>query len=247
MCEPAQLWLSVVVPVFNEQKLLEESLHSIEHAISSCGLDAARWEMIVSDNASTDASTLIASQCGARVVHEAHRQISRARNRGARAATGTWLLFVDADTRPDPVLMRETLWAMRHDSVCGGGATVASTGASTWVKAIIGLWNQISKRLHLAAGGYLFCRNRAFVDLGGFSNDLYAGEELDFSRRLKQWGRSHRQRFCILRNVSFQTSLRKAELYKTSELLGLLLGALLRPRHLLRDKNRLGLWYDGRR
>jgi len=41
------------------------------------------------------------------VVFEPHNQISRARNRGAAAATGQWLLFVDADSTPSPELLAD--------------------------------------------------------------------------------------------------------------------------------------------
>ena len=247
MNEAANPWLSVVVPAYNEQKLLAQSLDSTRRALLANGLEPGQWEFIVCDNASTDATARIAARAGARVVPESHRQIARARNTGAAAARGRWLLFVDADTRPDAALLAATLAAMADRRICGGGATVASGGAGPGVTLAIETWNLISRSLGLAAGGYVFCRRRAFLDVHGFNEEFYAGEELDFSRRLKQWGRLHGQQFVILAGVRFTTSLRKVELYDSAELRSLLLRGLLRPRRMLRDKSMLGMWYDGRR
>ena len=88
--------LSVVVPAFNEEKVLPRSLAAIRTALAA--FDDA--ELIVCDNNSTDRTAAIAREAGAQVVFEHVNQISRARNAGARAARGDWLLFVDADSYP---------------------------------------------------------------------------------------------------------------------------------------------------
>ena len=62
-------------------------------------------ELIVCDNNSTDRTAEIARNAGARVVFEPVNQIARARNRGAAAATGDWLIFVDADSHPSAGLV----------------------------------------------------------------------------------------------------------------------------------------------
>jgi len=54
--------------------------------------------MIVCDNNSTDRTAEIARAAGAIVVYEPVNQIARRRNCGAAAATGDWLIFVDADS-----------------------------------------------------------------------------------------------------------------------------------------------------
>ncbi len=237
----------MVVPAFNEQKLLAGSLKSIRESVAAAGLKTDQWELIVCDNASTDDTPRIAGQAGARVVHESHRQIARARNTGAATARGQWLLFVDADTWPNPALMRATLAAMESGEICAGGARVSSADSSAGVKLVVATWNLISGVLRLAAGGSLFCRRQAFLDLGGFNEELYAAEEIDFCRRLSEWGRTHGQRLIILSGVEFRTSLRKMELYGRFEIIGMFLRAVIHPSRMLRDKKLLGMWYDGRR
>ncbi|HEY8251721.1 MAG TPA: glycosyltransferase, partial [Burkholderiales bacterium] len=92
--------VSVVVPAFNEERLLAGSLTAIRAAARA--FDDAGWacELIVCDNNSTDRTAEIAREAGARVVFEPVNQIARARNAGAARASGEWLVFVDADSYP---------------------------------------------------------------------------------------------------------------------------------------------------
>jgi glycosyltransferase involved in cell wall biosynthesis len=92
--------LSVVVPAFNEERLLAGSLAATRDAMRV--FDEAGWatELIVCDNNSTDRTAEIAREAGAAVVFEPN-QIAWARNAGAARASGDWLLFVDADSYPD--------------------------------------------------------------------------------------------------------------------------------------------------
>ena len=80
--------VSVIVPAFNEERVLEASLRSVRGAMAA--LDRAGWqsELIVCDNNSTDRTAEIARATGADVVFEPINQISRARNTGAARATG---------------------------------------------------------------------------------------------------------------------------------------------------------------
>ena len=119
--ETPGLKLSIVVPAFNEERLLPGTLDSINAAAQA--FDAAGgWELIVCDNNSTDRTAEIARAAGARVVFEPHNQISRARNTGAAAATGEWLLFVDAAAQQTPVLIGMSF--LRHVDLRRSGNTM---------------------------------------------------------------------------------------------------------------------------
>jgi len=87
--------ISIVIPAFNEADYIENTLSSV-FACSETYLGAI--EVIVVDNNSTDATAYIARKCGAQVVFEPINQIARARNTGAKAASGKFLIFLDADT-----------------------------------------------------------------------------------------------------------------------------------------------------
>src|SRR6185436_17497097 len=132
--------LSIVVPAFNEERLLPASLASIRAAAQAFegGWD---WELVVCDNNSTDRTADIARAAGARVVFEPHNQISRARNAGAAAATGDWLLFIDADSTPSRELFEDLREAIDSGLVLAGGATIVADSTALSVRFALGFWN----------------------------------------------------------------------------------------------------------
>src|ERR1022692_2813691 len=97
--------ISVIVPAFNEEKLIGETLRRIQ--LAQVAFSRRNWdvELIVCDNNSSDRTSEAARAAGATVVFEPVNQIARARNRGAAAATGDWLGFVDADSHPSAGLL----------------------------------------------------------------------------------------------------------------------------------------------
>ena len=204
------------------------------------------WELIVCDNNSTDRTAGIARAAGARVVFEPHNQISRARNRGAATAAGEWLVFVDADSSPSPGLFRDLRAAIESGSCLAGGCTIAAEG-SPGFRVAIRAWNALSRATRWAAGSFIFCERTAFSELRGFSEELYASEELDLSRRLKRLARRRGKRILILHRYPLLTSDRKLRLYGWGELLGFLGRLLLHPRRSLRSAAACRPWYDGRR
>jgi glycosyltransferase involved in cell wall biosynthesis len=229
--------LSVVVPAFNEEKLLGTTLACIREVTKETDV-----ELVVCDNNSTDRTAEIARQAGAKVVFEPVNQISRARNTGAGAASGDWLVFVDADSFPDAALFAGVLDAIRSGNYVGGGATVRFDDADFLSHGAVSVWNAISRTLRWAAGSFIFCRADAFREIGGFSTELYASEEIDFSRRLKRHGR-----FTILHRHPLRTSGRKVRLYSKREYFRLLLRIAFSGGRALRSRDALFAWYDGRR
>lgn len=236
--------ISVVVPAYNEQALLGACLGSVRDSFAAApGTD---HEVVVCDNNSTDATAAIAAAFGARVVFEPVNQIARARNAGAAAAAGDWLLFIDADSRLDAGTLAQLLGAMAG-KVCGGGARVELEGVpDLFGRFTVRTWNLISAVFRLAPGSFLFCRADAFRETGGFSASLYAAEEIDLSRKLKAWGRARGLGFVILPGPHVSSG-RKLRLYKKTEFLRVLLMLILRPRRALRDPGILKYLYDGRR
>ena len=88
--------ISFIVPAYNEEHELSNTLAAIRTAASGAGQP---YEIIVVDDASTDATGKIASVAGAKVIRINRRQIAASRNAGGRAAQGEYLFFIDADTR----------------------------------------------------------------------------------------------------------------------------------------------------
>ena len=221
--------VSVVIPAFNEEKLIGACLASVRAAFAAAGAGAG-YELIVCDNNSSDATGAAAAAGGARVVFEPHNQIALARDRGAASAAGDWLLFIDADSILSPETLREALELMRSGRVAGGGALIAFDPAPPpWGLALTGLVNFLCRLFSLAPGSFLFCHRDAFSAVGGFSRELYAGEELALSRALRRWGLARGLAFAIITRAPHRSSGRKFRLYGTGELLGQAFLFLLRP------------------
>lgn len=231
---------SVVVPAYNEELLLPKTLDDIRQAMAQI---PESGELIVCDNNSSDNTAAIAKQYGASVVFEAHNQISRARNRGARNAQGKYLIFVDADTSISAELLQQALQNMQSAQCCGGGAVVAlDSEIRPIVRLGLWLWNQLSIRLRLAAGCFVYCHRADFETLGGFSEAVYASEELWFSRRLHRLGKKRHMPFCIIKEFSASSSDRKSEWFSPGKQFILLAMLLLFP-FLVRYRRFCAFWY----
>jgi glycosyltransferase involved in cell wall biosynthesis len=238
---------SVVVPAFNEERLLAGSLAAMREAMHA--FEDAGWasELIVCDNNSSDRTAEIAREAGATVVFEPVNQIARARNAGAARASGDWLVFVDADSYPDRNLFMDVMQVIQEGRSVGGGATVAFEIEDIAVRAALAGWNALSRAAKWAAGSFIFCEAAAFRELGGFSESLYAAEEIDFSRRLKRLARRRGLEIAILHRHPLRTSARKAQLYTKREHLAFMLKTLFLGGRTLRSREQCRVWYDGRR
>ncbi len=239
--------ISVVVPAFNEEKLITASLAAIRAAMTAFTDRGWAGELIVCDNNSTDRTAELARTAGATVVFEPVNQIARARNCGAAAATGDWLVFVDADSYPSRELFGDVAATIETGRCIFGGSTAEMETSTRAGRAGILLWNTISRVCKWAAGSFIFCDAAAFRQVGGFSNELFAGEELDLSNKFKKLARATGKRVVILRSHPLMTSSRRLRNYTSGELLSLLMRAILSPRRFMRSRKQCDVWYDGRR
>jgi glycosyltransferase involved in cell wall biosynthesis len=238
--------ISIVVPAFNEERLLGDSLAQISLAAGSFQKRGWTTELIVCDNNSTDKTSDIARAAGATVVFEPINQIARARNRGAEAATGDWLLFVDADSHPSPELFSGVADAIDSGQCLAGGSTVMLDKRYFVAGLVVALWNFASRMRRLLAGSFIFCEAATFRKIGGFSRELFAGEELELSQRLWKAAKESGKKVVILHRHPLVTSARKMRLYTLREHFSLL-ARLFRDRRVLTNREACYLWYDGRR
>ena len=239
--------ISIVVPAFNEARGLPATLASIRRATAAFDARGWRHELIVCDNNSTDGTGEIARAGGATVVFEPVNQISRARNAGASRATGDWLVFVDADSHPPPELFADVAAAIAEGRCLAGGATVTVDSTDRLARVTVAVWNAISRSARLAAGSFIFCDARAFRDVGGFSLELYATEELELFRRLKRLALRQGRTIVILHEHPLVTSDRKARLYTKGEIAAGVLKSALTLGRAVRNRDNCYMWYDGRR
>jgi len=242
--------LSFVIPAYNESKWIEPCLQQIAMAVDACRAGPYsdfEAEYVVVDNNSSDDTAERAGKAGALVVFEPVNQISRARNAGAKVAGGDWLVFVDADSELSPGLLGDVLALIEGGGHVGCGSLMEMSGMPRLARWSLAAWSWLSKTLNWAAGSFVVCRADVFAELGGFSDELFVAEEVDFSRRVKKYARQHNSQFVVLRDHPLTTSNRKVGLYSDRELAGQMLRLVFRPRKTMRDKAALDVWYDGRR
>lgn len=224
-----------------------ETLRAVSAAEAQFAQRGWEVELIVCDNNSTDRTPMLAREGGAKVVFEPVNQIARARNSGAAAAAGDWLIFVDADSKPSAGLFGAVAKVIEGGECLGGGCTVRLEGVYPFANRVVQLWNVISRLRHWMAGSFIFCEAAAFRKLGGFSQELFASEEIEFSKRLNLLARERRKKVVILHEHPMLTSARKVHLYTMREHIWFLTKTLAGWGGTLRRREACHTWYDGRR
>jgi len=237
-----QLLVSVVVPAFNEEKRLPGTLARIREAFKA--LPELAYEIIVCDNNSTDSTATVAKTAGCKVVFEPINQISRARNQGANAASGKWLLFIDADSWPSSELICDMIPILEGSEHIGCGSTIRVVDGPRWFKLAWESKNWSMRTFKWCPGAFILCRRDAFSQIGGFSKEYYIFEEMDFVNRLKAVGVRRGQKFIILNKHPFSTSGRKGSAYSIGSWLKFALQLTLFHRKAVRDRRFAEKWYN---
>jgi len=184
---PVNPSVSVVVPVLNDARRLERCLSSV---LRSRGL-ASRPEVIVVDNGSVDDSPAVGRAIGARVISAPGVRVADVRNRGAAAATGDVVAFVDADHEQDPSWLALALETLALPGVAAVGAAYVAPPDGTWVQRTYDGLRSRPRALQdvpwLPTGSLAVDRN-VFQAVGGFDPSLEACEDVDFCERLRAQG-----------------------------------------------------------
>jgi glycosyltransferase involved in cell wall biosynthesis len=228
--------VSIIIPAYNEEYLLEATLRAVGEGTAAIGVPA---EVIVVDDASTDRTAAIARGQGARVVSVNLRHIAGARNAGARAAGGSVLMFVDADTIVPPAVFKAALAAIDAGAVGGGAGVRQDTLEPRWGAIATAAAAWILRKAGWAAGCFVFVRRDVFDRVRGFDERFFASEEIHLSRAVKRHGR-----FVILEDAVI-TSGRKARMFSGWAAF-IQFAAALWPGTLKR-RDRLRFWYGGER
>lgn len=215
--------LSFIVPAHNEERWIGKCLDSIRATMAKV---REPYEVIVVDDASTDSTCQIAQQMGVRTLRVEHRKISAVRNAGARAACGEVFFFVDADTQANEQAVSAALAAMRSGAAGGGCVPALDGPIPLWGRIIHFMACVMGRLIRLVGGCFLFCTREAYIATGGFSERLYAGEDIAFVQALKKIGRF------VVPKPTVVTSGRKLEVAGPWEVIGLMLRIAIRgPRY----------------
>jgi len=175
--------VSFIVPVRNDAERLRRCLSSIVNNSYPREL----IEMIVIDNHSTDGSGRVARDAGAVVLHVTAGSVAELRNRGARAALGTILAFVDSDHEIDRRWIENAVDVLATPNVVATGALCVAEPSANWVQQQYdGLRDRPAARQDVPwlGSGNLAIKRAAFEMVGGFNADLTACEDVDLCNRL---------------------------------------------------------------
>jgi glycosyltransferase involved in cell wall biosynthesis len=113
--EPA---VTIVIPAYNEERAIVSSIGAVERALNS---SEWKYEIIVVDDGSTDATANLASQLGVEVVRlGANHGYGAALKAGIARAKFDWVAIIDADgTYPATALPKLLEYAQSNDMVVG--------------------------------------------------------------------------------------------------------------------------------
>jgi glycosyltransferase involved in cell wall biosynthesis len=189
--------ISVIIPARNEGRTITRLIHAIQQQ------SPEGWtvEVVLVDDGSTDDTVTVASAAGARVLELGNRagggNPAVARNRGALAASGDPLVFLDADCLPAPDWLARLLAGHATGAAVVGGALDLPPGLSPMARCdyYCGWYHAHSRR---AAGevpnhppGNLSVRRAEFARTAGFTEQqpiAYAHEELVWQAEVRRRG-----------------------------------------------------------
>ena len=149
-----------------------------------------RFEVIVVDGGSADATREVGAAAGATVL-EAQRGRAAQQNAGARAATGDVLVFLHADSRLPPGADGALTQALADPRVVGGNFALRFDGGDAFSR-VLGGWYAVQRRLGVWYGdSTIWVRPDVFHALGGFP-PLPIMEDYALVRALRAAGATRR-------------------------------------------------------
>ncbi len=199
-CHSRSQRISVIVPVYEEEKILESTLKVYSRQLR----DKYNIELVVSDGGSTDSTLEIARRHADVVVEhkKKHRQtIAEGRNCGARHARGDILVFINGDTVPaDPAKFFEliSMWGdgrfMSDSDALACTVAVAPSQRIAKDRIFYGFHNTYVRFLNcigvgMGRGECQIVRKEAFWHVNGYNEKIAAGEDFDLYRRIGRHGR----------------------------------------------------------
>ncbi len=202
--------LTIIVPAFNEADYLPATLDAIEVATAHLRAHSGtEVETVVVDNNSTEETAAIARNQGATVVHEPVQGIARARNTGASHAQGDVLVFVDADVLMPPALLEAIHDAMSDPACIGGGMDVEYRPRRRSMRLYLRAWRVLARRMRLVQGATQFCRRSVFEQVGGYDEQAWIGEDVDFYKSMERFARSTGSTVRFIEQPRVQASARR--------------------------------------
>ena len=210
-----ELLLSVVIPARNEARTIRECLASLVKQSEDDFALGRDWELIVVDDASSDATRQIATEFSGVTVLDAPPLTegwvgkTNALWFAAQQARGKWLLFTDADTVHEPGNLRRAIHEAERYKVALLSYSPRQLGRGVLQRTLMALIfadlsrtypprlvNLPESRVAAANGQFILIRRNTYVQVGG--HKAVRGsllEDVELARHTKHAGESIRLRF----------------------------------------------------
>ncbi len=207
--------VSIIIPAHNEEKYICDTLRSIY------AQDYSQYEVIVAANGCTDQTVARAkeiAQEGTVVYTIPKAHVSRSRNYGADKASGSTLLFLDADTKLEPNAL--STMVKEFTPVHGVGTFLVRPDTTKIPhKFAMGVKNTIHRSgFYKGSSGSLFCRKNDFDAVGGYDPSLHVREHRKLILKLLPKGK-----YVCSKGVA-TTSMRRFERWGLSKVAGFWVG-----------------------
>jgi len=177
--------LSIIIPTYNEEAVLPKLLRSIREQ------DFSDYEIIIADANSSDRTREVAQSFGARVVDGGLP--GPGRNRGAAAAQGDRLLFLDADVvLPHGKFLTNTMNEFDRRAFDIATCQINPLSEKAADRLFHWVYNKyataVAPVLPHAPGFCIFVRRHIHENIQGFDEEIKLAEDHDYTQRAVQFG-----------------------------------------------------------
>ena len=119
------------------------------------------------------------------------------------------LVFVDADVIAPPTLLDAIHAAMSDPACVGGGVDVDYRPQRLAVRLHLRAWRVLGRVMGMVQGATQFCRKSVFEQVGGYDEQAWIGEDVDFYWSLKRVSKRTGGAVTFIRNPRVRPSCRR--------------------------------------
>lgn len=182
------LLISVIIPAYNEEKLISSCLKSLENQ----DFESKNYEVIVVNNKSTDKTSQIVKDFDVKLIYEPKKGASFAVKKGFLKACGEIFVTTDADTTVNPSWLSNIYNAFKSnpDAVIVGGKLILAP--KNFLSSLAGfIINYIGGVILKNTWGSNFAiRKDIYFKIGGIREKVNFNFDSDLCFRAKKAGRS---------------------------------------------------------
>ncbi len=193
--------ISVVIPTFQEEKYIAATLSKLVKIKPSI-------EIVVVDGGSDDDTVKVAKRFTDKTYQIRERGISKARNYGAKQASGDIVVFLDADVSPPSNFVEKVLKAFNNSNVVGATCRIMPAQPRFTEFVFFQFYNLLirlcTKFKPHSRGEFLAVRKKDFLMVNGFDENMPCLEDHDLAHRLSKQGK-----FMFITSLTVYESLRR--------------------------------------